>query len=118
VSAAPRAWDRIPAMHCKGLCAESCGPIEASTEERALLVERGVNLPSVGQAMTAFFMDGDYTCPALKDERCSVYDVRPTICRLWGAVEGMPCPHGCLPDGGRLPDAIGTALLASLDWPA
>lgn len=37
-------------------------------------------------------------CPALVENRCTVYDVRPTICRLWGAGPGMACPWGCEPD--------------------
>lgn len=37
-------------------------------------------------------------CPLLENERCSVYEVRPMICRLWGLVESMPCPWGCKPD--------------------
>jgi Fe-S-cluster containining protein len=43
--------------------------------------------------------------------RCAVYGIRPMVCRLWGLVEGMPCPHGCRPDGGLLPDTEGRRLL-------
>jgi hypothetical protein len=74
---------------------------------------KGIHLPPVAEAVASYLMDGDYTCPALKDGRCSVYDVRPTLCRLWGVVEDMPCPWGCVPDGGRLPSIIGQALLDS-----
>src|SRR2546429_6087610 len=38
----------------------------------------------------------------LRNGRCTVYEVRPMICRLWGMVEGMQCPHGCVPEGGHL----------------
>jgi Fe-S-cluster containining protein len=38
------------------------------------------------------------TCPYLEEERCTVYEVRPLICRLWGLVESMPCPWGCKPE--------------------
>jgi len=34
-----------------------------------------------------------------------VHAIRPTICRLWGAIASMPCPHGCVPDGGLVDDA-------------
>jgi hypothetical protein len=100
-------------MVCKGLCAESCGPIEASQAERRLLTSHGVRLPSIEDALMDMLAGGDGNCPALKDGRCTVYDVRPTICRLWGVVEGMPCPWGCKPKGGRLPDMIGHAILAN-----
>jgi Fe-S-cluster containining protein len=44
-------------------------------------------------------------CPALVDGRCSVYDVRPLICRLYASAEGLRCPHGCQPVSGMLSDA-------------
>jgi hypothetical protein len=37
-------------------------------------------------------------CPLLRQGRCTVYAVRPLICRLWGVVESMPCPWGCRPE--------------------
>jgi Fe-S-cluster containining protein len=39
-------------------------------------------------------------CPYLEDGRCSVYDVRPLVCRLWGLVDapGLRCEHGCMPE--------------------
>jgi Fe-S-cluster containining protein len=38
------------------------------------------------------------TCPLLQNARCSVYLIRPMICRLWGLVETMPCLWGCVPE--------------------
>jgi Fe-S-cluster containining protein len=37
-------------------------------------------------------------CPLLKDGACSVYTIRPAICRLWGTTQHMRCPHGCQPE--------------------
>ena len=109
----PKAWASVPTMHCKGLCQDACGPIDASTAERELLSGRGVDLPDAATALRAWLVSGGkYTCPALVDGRCSAYDVRPTICRLWGAVEGMPCPYGYVPTGGRLSDVEAHAILA------
>jgi Fe-S-cluster containining protein len=31
-------------------------------------------------------------------ERCSVYDARPFVCRIYGAIKNLSCPHGCVPD--------------------
>lgn len=57
---------------------------------------------------------GGYRCPALgEDGSCRVHEVRPMVCRLWGAVASLPCPHGCTPDGGLLSDADGLDLLAA-----
>lgn len=91
----------IPEIACKGLCVDSCGPIAMSREEEARLAERGVTVPPLPDALAAVERGEDYYCPALHDGRCGVYDVRPTICRLWGATQSMPCPHGCTP-----PDAL------------
>lgn len=106
-------WDAIPDTGCKGLCIESCGPIGASEEELDLLADRGVVIEDPLGALLAV-LDGNEpaTCPALVDGRCSVYDVRPTVCRLWGVVDEMPCPHGCVPRGGRLMAGEGQVLLA------
>lgn len=37
------------------------------------------------------------SCAALKDKRCSIYSVRPAICRLYGVAEGLECPFACKP---------------------
>lgn len=43
--------------------------------------------------------DESLNCPLLTaDKKCSVYHIRPMICRLWGIVERMPCHHGCVPE--------------------
>jgi hypothetical protein len=90
-------YARIPEVACKGLCQDSCGPIAMSTEEDRRVREAGVDIPSMADAVAALERGEDYYCPALQDGRCTVYEQRPTICRLWGATESMPCPHGCAP---------------------
>jgi Fe-S-cluster containining protein len=37
------------------------------------------------------------SCAALKDKKCSIYTVRPAICRLYGVAEGLECAFGCEP---------------------
>lgn len=37
-------------------------------------------------------------CPFLEAERCSIYEERPFMCRVWGVADGLTCPHGCEPD--------------------
>lgn len=42
---------------------------------------------------------GQMTCPMLSPTgKCTVYTVRPFICRLWGATPTLQCPHGCKPE--------------------
>lgn len=90
-------YARIPAVDCKGLCQESCGPVAMSEEEDRRLQERGIVVPSMVDTVAAMDAGAEYWCPALQDGRCTVHEVRPTICRLWGATQSMPCPHGCTP---------------------
>jgi hypothetical protein len=96
-------YARLPKMDCKGLCSACCGPIEMSLVERERL-ERAAGRPCT--------TDGRLTCSLLTVAgRCSAYDERPMICRLWGLVETMPCPHGCRPEGGLLSAEDGFRLL-------
>lgn len=87
-------WKRIPEMKdCKGLCHTSCGPVPVTGVEKESMEKRGKKM-----AIT----DGDngpMTCSLLTpDGRCSVYDGRPLMCRVWGAVKSLPCPYGCEPE--------------------
>lgn len=42
--------------------------------------------------------DDPLTCAWLTaGGQCSTYETRPLVCRLFGAVRGMRCPHGCRP---------------------
>lgn len=100
----------LPALACKGLCASSCARhVDASHVERERIAAVGVDL----DAPTA-----DGACPALSraivaSGRCTVHEVRPMVCRLWGAAASMPCPHGCSPEGGVLDDATAMTMLAA-----
>ena len=39
------------------------------------------------------------TCSMLAPNgRCTVYSLRPLVCRMWGVVRAMPCPWGCEPE--------------------
>ena len=82
-------YTRIPAIDCQKKCHTSCGPIMMSEAEEQRIVQQ------VGHR-TDFLK---LTCPMLSMfGRCNVYEVRPAICRLYGVVKAMRCPHGCEPD--------------------
>lgn len=83
-------YAELPSLSCRGLCTDSCGPISMSRIEWQRICRR-----SRSETLTLL---PDMTCPMLDDGRCSVYDIRPMICRLWGLVETMTCPWGCKPD--------------------
>lgn len=107
-----RIYRVIPQVACKGLCSETCGPIDMSSEERRRIAERGVVIPPSDSALANLLDNPSYHCPALDDDkRCRVYADRPLICRLWGAVESMPCPHGCEVTPGLLMDGGAQSLI-------
>lgn len=85
-----KVYARIPEIACQGLCFESCGPIAMSRVEHLRIVDRVGSFEPAGYP--------SQTCPLLKENKCSIYDIRPAICRLWGVVEMMPCPFGCVPE--------------------
>lgn len=108
-------YSRVPDLDCKGLCHTSCGIIEASVRERERMQEAGVRLPYLDEFLEMDREGLEISCPALTaDKKCSVYDVRPMICRLWGATDSMPCPYGCKPidDGPLIQEPAGFELLA------
>jgi hypothetical protein len=86
-------WARIPEVACRGLCQSYCGPIAPGRFERRLVAaEAGRKLGATHGRCDLLDAEG----------RCTGYAARPTICRLWAAAEGMACPWGCKPAGGRL----------------
>lgn len=111
-------YAQVPDVQCKGLCADSCGPIDMHPRERQRLREAGVRIPGPQAALEQLVATGEYSCPALVDGRCGVYAVRPMICRAWGASEALPCEHGCRPPNGRLlTDAETRALVEASKRP-
>ncbi|MFD8563105.1 YkgJ family cysteine cluster protein [Streptosporangium canum] len=101
-------------MKCRGLC----GPVDCTDDigmgarERQRLRQAGVVMPAREQAKQRAAAQGQGPCPALKEGRCSAYAVRPAICRIYSATEGMACPHGCpVIDGRPLSRAEAFALV-------
>lgn len=100
-------WRQVPDVPCKGLCQDACANIACSLTERELIwLRTGTVLPDPFEhGLTG-------PCPLLTpDGRCSDHDARPLICRLYGAAQSLPCPHGCTPTFGHLPDTIARDLL-------
>lgn len=96
-------WDKVPSIQCKGLCHDFCGPVLMSAAELRILEKASGKL----------FRPSGMACPLLQEGRCSAYEARPLICRIWGTVEKMKCPYGCVPDRW-LTDEEGTALLMEM----
>lgn len=86
-----KVYSAIPKIACKGLCHECCGPILMSKEEWRRIVQRVGHEPKIRD---------DGICPMLDPitKTCTVYDIRPAICRLWGCTADMKCQFGCQPE--------------------
>lgn len=81
-------YARLPELDCQKKCAVSCGPIMMSKAEEDRIADHVGYRPQFLQS----------PCPLLNAfGRCSAYEVRPAICRLWGVVESLRCPYGCEP---------------------
>lgn len=99
-------WAQIPDMkNCLGACERSCGPIGCSSMEKKLMEDRaGHKLGTTGK-------DAAERCNMLVNGLCSVYSIRPSICRLWGVVPSLRCPYGCIPER-ELTDREGYGIMA------
>jgi hypothetical protein len=83
-------YKRLPKVQCQGKCQEACGPIACSSAE-AEIMRRHSGQPLSFDARTG-------RCSYLNDAgRCSVYPVRPLVCRVFGASQKLPCVWGCKP---------------------
>jgi Fe-S-cluster containining protein len=116
-------YSRLPRLDCQGVCADSCGPIPAGGAERERMERargRRLEAPEIRTEIDGH-IEACHECSMMDDGRCSVYDIRPMICRLWGMTELLPCPYGCIPEGGRLSVREGSAFLADAyaiaGWP-
>ena len=81
----------IPATSCPPGCGQCCGPTPVTPEEAQAL---GLATGSVTTPT-----DAQGTCAFLRDARCTVYERRPLMCRLFGASRepGLACDLGCKP---------------------
>jgi hypothetical protein len=87
-------YARLPAIDCRGLCGEACGPILLTTVEADRLRRAHPTRQAPRTRLDGARRRCIYLTPT---ERCSVYAVRPLICRVYGLVKRMSCPFGCVP---------------------
>lgn len=99
-----RLYKELPTIDCRRECSSSCGPINMSRVEWARIVKKLGYEPrmSLPQTNAEAAKPGALECPMLRGGICSVYHIRPLICRLWGVAEGLECPWGCTPEPGYL----------------
>jgi uncharacterized protein len=107
-------YARIPKIDCKQKCQVYCGAVVqlgAYTEAERPEIERAVSdADSVPRADAS-----PLECKALDaGGLCTIYAARPAICRFFGVVEGLTCPHGCEPER-MLSQAEMREILAALE---
>lgn len=99
-------YDSLPTVECQGLCYRTCGPIQMSVAEHTRIrTKHGVEIQPFTDSRSKAWADGArLDCAALdRMGRCTVYEDRPMICRIWGVGRGeMACPWGCTVTGERL----------------
>jgi Fe-S-cluster containining protein len=80
----------IPSMRCDEHCGECCGIVPV-TETEFRRVERFV---AENKIVPVEHADG--TCPLYQNGQCTVYPVRPLVCKLFGHAPDplMTCPRG------------------------
>jgi len=78
---------RIPEMECIPGCTDCCGHTPWSKFEWELLTDEQ-------RDSFDFF---SFKCSFCKDGGCSIYNDRKLICRMFGVMEGQPCPRGVRP---------------------
>ena len=101
------AWSIIPVVECQKKCQNSCAQIRCSLSELNLIKKfckanglkyinvNGANNHMLKQSLKGKVTSDDLMCKYLKDGTCTIHEVRPAICRLFGAADDLPCPHGC-----------------------
>lgn len=77
-------YSKIPKFECKEGCADCCGPVPFSKWEWDQVEDKrkGTGL----------------NCPYAVNGRCDIYEKRPLVCRLYGTIKRLKCPHGFRPE--------------------
>lgn len=80
-------FPKLPVMQCDAGCGECCGIVLCKEGEYQKVIEyaESNNITPVQQGVT---------CPWYQQGTCSVYPVRPGICRLFGHTESLDCKRG------------------------
>lgn len=86
-------YSKVPDFQCKEGCWDCCGPIHWSPAEDVVIDDW---LKQHGRKQRFINSVADFLrCPYLDaDDKCTIYEVRPIVCRLSGVVPEMPCEYG------------------------
>ena len=98
-------YSKIPKVKCKGYCSSYCSAIGLEKIEVLNILDKYQEFE--GQKQIRFGEpqeNGLIKCGYLdSNDRCSIYDRRPILCRLFGATEIMlQCPMNCELEDGEI----------------
>lgn len=76
-------------------CGECCGPVPVTANELTAIKAAISQMPKEELTKLKEQKRGAFDCILLDKEnkKCSIYDVRPEICRMFGFYVGLACPH-------------------------
>ena len=102
---------KFPAMtECTG-CGECCGPVYATEPEvrriRRYVRDHGIEWHDRVNPLTCGFLR--------EDNRCAIYEARPTACRMFGVIAEMQCSY--FPEAVRMNYSADKAVAAGLFHP-
>lgn len=96
-----RLYAQIPTFECKKGCTLCCKqPVPFSKWEWEKLGDKQLPETPLETAIKLPDMEAKlcYKCPYSVGGHCSIYEDRPLMCRLFGSMEGLPCPIGYGPE--------------------
>ncbi len=84
-------YSRIPSSNCIH-CHECCGPV-LWFEPEELLIKKYLSNNNIKRIVWTKeeFENNNMRCPYLREDQCSIYPVRPLVCRLQGAAPDLLC---------------------------
>ena len=92
---------KIPKFECRKGCHDCCGlvPFTRAERDRAAAARPLEQWVEIAEGWVPAAALDTLRCPFLGKNGCAIYEDRPTVCRLFGAVHHplMECPHGCGP---------------------
>lgn len=121
-----RIYDKVPALDCDRKCGEGCTLIPVhplEIEEIEKFTGRKVKIDDCVRGMSYKHYKiikpraGSFDCRYYRRGGCSIHEVRPLVCRLYGVCTGMVCLFGCKPER-MLTDAEAHALIRELEQEA
>ena len=85
-----RLYATLPHIDCQRRCQNACGPILMIKAESDRIAEHIGRTPRDTR---------DLSCPMLSlMGSCTIYDIRPAICRIYSLTKSLQCQFGCTPE--------------------